>query len=203
MSDNTNNNENGDIDWNQFLPQTQQAPQEPASPSIDPDMPTAARVTVPTAPTELDTNIPDKPKMMQYLTNYKAAKISQNEYVTQLKHYAKAHTEIMKDQLQKTVQANAALSESSLRGVHEKIRAWAQEITAVTDLSMQNTISKSIEKASEIANESVSTIAKMKNPHPLIQQKAIDCILDTMTKTVDNIKAGGANFEKGKLQWRK
>jgi hypothetical protein len=189
------------IDWENFqLEPIKEA--EKSTGQVDADLETPVKIKDIDPPKDLTVGVPNKPKMMEYLTNYQSAKISKTQYLQELKAYAGAQTEIFKDQLEKTIAANKVLTEASLRGVHEKIRAWAQEITVVTDLSLQSTITRSITRAAEIADDALKNLAHMKNPHPMVQQHAMKSVVDTMQKTITNIQSGGAEIKGNSIGWR-
>jgi len=193
--------EDNTIDWGAFdLQETKQKTQSTGT--IDDTLDTPVKLKNIPAPVDLMANAPDRPKMTQYLTNYQAAKISKQEYLNQLKAYAGAQTLILKDQLEKTMTAHAALTEASLQGVHEQVRVWAQEITAVTDLSLQSTFARSVEKSMKIAQEAMDRMARIKNPHPLIQQQGMKAIMTNLDKTINNIQTGGAEFKDNRFNWR-
>jgi len=191
----------GAIDWSEFKIERVDKEDNPTG-QLDADLKTPVKITDIPAPNTLVAGAPDKPKMMEYLTSYQSAKITKKQYLEQLKSYAESKTLIFKDQLERTIEAHKILTEASLQGVHEKIRAWAQDITVVTDLSLQDSITKAIGRAAEIANSALKNLAKMDNPHPAVQQTAMKSVIETMERTVANIKSGGAKIKDRNLDWR-
>jgi len=188
---NDNNDEKGiqSIDWSAF-DLDEPANNETSSGQLDEDLDTPVKLKSLKAPTEMLAQAPSRPRMLEYLTDYRRAKISKEEYLIQLKDYAKTQTTILRNQLEATVSAHQTLTKASLNAVRDKVRAWAKQIQSVTDLSVQDIVTKAVTKAAETADQALKQLASMNNPHPMVQNRAMKAVIDTLNRTIANIEAG-------------
>lgn len=171
------------------------------SDSIDSDLETPVNVSSIKTPNNLMTTVPEKPSMLQTLTNYQAGKIQKSLYLEQLKAYAAGQTKIFAHRVSKTVEAHENLTQAALEGIREKIKVWGKEIMAATDLSMQETVSRGLVHASETANQAFTKLAKLNAPKVIVQP-AMEGVVKVMQKTVDNIQERSVSYDKNvKTKW--
>lgn len=159
------------------------------------------RMSFPHSPGDLKTVMPEKPSIMEALTNFQSGKINKSLYLDQLKIYADGQIQIFADRVEKTVEAHQNLSQAALENIREKIKLWGKEIMAATDLSMQETVSQGVLRASEIANKAMTELAKMNAPQ-IIVKPAMKGVIDQMQKTISNIQHREVGISKsGKMEW--
>ena len=153
------------------------------------------------SPTDLKTAMPDKPGIMEALTNFQSGKINKSLYLEQLKAYADGQTRIFANRVEKTVEAHHNLTQAALDGIREKIKVWGKEIMAATDLTMQETVSKGVLRSSMIANKALTELAEMNAPD-IIVKPAMKGVIDQMHRTIDNVQNREVEISRdGELEW--
>ncbi|SMD05948.1 hypothetical protein SAMN02746065_12642 [Desulfocicer vacuolatum DSM 3385] len=202
-----NNNEKESVNWDEFdfsfLDSDGQSDNTSGygSSKTDGNSEDVMGMSFPHSPGDLKTVMPEKPSIMEALTNFQSGKINKSLYLDQLKIYADGQIQIFADRVEKTVEAHQNLSQAALDNIREKIKLWGKEIMAATDLSLQKTVSQGVLRASEIANKALTELAGMNAPD-IIVKPAMKGVIDQMQKTIANVQHREVGIsENGKMEW--
>ena len=193
------NGGNDIIDWSDYEIEPS-SDSDAKSGTLDKDLETPVTVRDIDAP-DLVAEAPAKPGMLTSLRDFQAGRIKKTAYIQQLKDYVDAQTKIYSTQVEKTVEAHQALTQSALEGVREKIKLWAKEIMLVTDISLQDSVNRAILACQENANKALTQLAKS-DSHPVVVKEAMFNVTEFMKITMKKIMERDISFEKkGDISW--
>lgn len=118
-------------------------------------------------------SIPDKPKMLHLLFNYKQGKILTETYLENLKKYSEAQIENFRKRADNAIKANAANLDKALLEMQEASKVSVQEIINVAEESIQKIINKSLKDCGENFSDTLSEI-KESDMHPEVKRNTIE-----------------------------
>lgn len=109
--------------------------------------------------------LPDKPKMLEMLFNYKKGNIEQKAYLENLKQYWDAHTQNFRKRAANAIKANAANMDKALIEIRDAAKVAVQEIIRVSEEHIQKQLNQALINCQENLSETLLKI-KESDSHP-------------------------------------